>query len=90
MDKEVAKSRIEGTCDIPTDLDNATKLIFKEIGKIGMKIRNEEGYKIVITPEDFIRFWKQVEEFTTSSPSGIYYSRHKVSIKYKLSIKIHA
>ena len=42
-DKEVARSIIEGTYDIPTDLDNATKLILEEIGKMGMKIWNNEG-----------------------------------------------
>ena len=49
---------IEGMHAIPTDLDDATKLILEEIGKMGMKIRNKEGQEIVITPEDFIRFWK--------------------------------
>ena len=68
--------------DFPTDLDDATKLILEEIGKMGMKIRNEEGQEIKITPEDFIRFWKQVGNFTSSSPSGIHYSHYKGSTKY--------
>ena len=89
-DEEVARSIIEGTYDIPTDLDNATKLILEEIGKMGMKIRNNEGQEIVITPEDFIRFWKQVREFTSSSPSGIHYSHYKASTQCKLSSKIQA
>ena len=89
-DKEVARSTTEGTYNIPTDLDDATKLILEEIGKMGMKIRNEEGQEIVITPEDFIRFWKQVGEFTSSSPSGIHYSHYKASTKCKLSSEIHA
>ena len=89
-DEEVARSIIEGTYDIPTDLDNATKLILEEIGKMGMKIRNNEGQEIVITPEDFIRFWKRVREFTSSSPSGIHYSHYKASTKYKLSSELYA
>ena len=32
-DKEVARSIIEGTYNIPTDLDDATKLILEEIEK---------------------------------------------------------
>ena len=56
--EEVDKSIIEGTCNSPTDLDDATKLILGEIGKMGMKIRNKEGQETVITPEDFIQFWK--------------------------------
>ena len=33
--KEVARSIIDGRYDIPTDLDNVTKLILEEIGKQG-------------------------------------------------------
>ena len=57
---------------------------------MGMKIRNGEGQEIEITPEDFIRFWKLVGEFTSSSQSGIHYSHYKASMKYKLSSEIHA
>ena len=89
-DKEVARSIIEETYGIPTDLDNATKLILEEIGKTGMKIRNEEGQEIVITPEDFIRFWKRVRKFTSSSLSGIHYSHYKASTKCKLSSETRA
>ena len=61
-DEEIAKAVTEGTCEIPTDLDEPTKYILEEIGKMGMKIRNEEGAEIVITPEDFKGFWKRVSE----------------------------
>ena len=57
-DKEVARLIIEETYNIPTALDDANKLILEEIGKMGTKIRNEEGQEVVITPEDFVRFWK--------------------------------
>ena len=46
LDKEVARSLIEGTYDIPTDLDNVTKLSLEEIGKMGMKIRNRKVKKL--------------------------------------------
>jgi hypothetical protein len=52
-DEELARSIIAGTYDIPSDMDPATKMILKEIGRLGMKIVNGEGSKIVITPEDF-------------------------------------
>ena len=42
-----------------------------EIGKLVTKIRNKEGEEIEITPEDFVRFWRQVGEFTTLSPSSM-------------------
>jgi len=37
-DEELARSIITGTFVIPADLDPATKLILKEIGKMGLKI----------------------------------------------------
>ena len=61
-DEEIAKAITEGTYDIPTGINEPTKYIFEEIGKMGMKIRNEEGAEIVITPEDFKGFWKRVSE----------------------------
>ena len=85
VDKEVAKATIEGTYDIPTDLDGATKLILEDIRRTETKIRNKEGQETVIAPEDFIWSWKWVGEFTTSSPSGIHYSQYKASAKCKLS-----
>jgi hypothetical protein len=42
-----------GTYDIPSNMDPATKLILKEIGKLGVKLVNGEGNKIIIMPEDF-------------------------------------
>jgi hypothetical protein len=42
-DEELTKSIVEGTYDIPTYLDDATKFILEEIGKTGMGIRNCEG-----------------------------------------------
>ncbi len=56
LDETLARSIITGTYDIPSDMDPATKLILKEIGRLGMNIVNGEGSKIVITPEDFKRF----------------------------------
>ena len=76
-DEEIARAITEGTYDIPTDLDEPTKYILEEIGKMGMKIRNEEGAELVITPEDFKGFWKRVSEWTTSSPSSIHHGHYK-------------
>jgi hypothetical protein len=41
-DEELARSIITGTFDILADLDSATTLILKEIGKMGFK-NNEQG-----------------------------------------------
>ena len=55
-DKELARSIITGTYDIPTNLDEATTLILKEIGKMGLKIVNGEGKEIIIMLEEFIQW----------------------------------
>ncbi len=50
LDEALARSIITGMYDIPSDMDPATKLILEEIEKLGMKIVNGEGSKILITP----------------------------------------
>ena len=89
-DEDLAKLIIEGTFKIPDELDEATKMILREIGKMSMKIMNEEGKEIVITPEDFTKLWKRVGKYTTSSASGIHYDHYKASTQLELSTKIHA
>jgi hypothetical protein len=89
-DKEMAKSIITGTYDTPSDMDPATKLILKEIGRLGIKILNSEGNKITITPEDFKQFWRGVKEFTSLSMSGVHYGHYKAAIQDNLSMEILA
>jgi len=80
-DEALARSIITGTYDIPTDLDPATKLILEEIGKLGIKILNGDGGEIIISPDDFRRFWSRVNEFTSSSMSGIHHGHYKAAIQ---------
>jgi hypothetical protein len=66
-DKSLARSIVMGPYEFPSDLDTATRLVLEEIGKLGVKILNGKGSKIVITPNDFKLFWQKVNEFTSSS-----------------------
>jgi hypothetical protein len=88
--ESLAQAIITGTYKIPSDIDPATKLILEEIEKLGIKLVNEEGTKIIITPEDFQRFWNRVGEFTSSSMSGVHYGRYKAAIQCDISTKILA
>jgi hypothetical protein len=73
-----------GAYEFPLDLDPATRLVLEEIGKLGIKIINGEGSKIAITPDDFKLFWQKVNEFTSSSMSGVHYGHYKVAIQDEL------
>ena len=48
-DKEIAKAIVDGTYDIPPELDEATKYILREIGDMGREIRKGEGHEINFT-----------------------------------------
>jgi hypothetical protein len=88
--KTLAPSIIMGTYDILSDMDPATKLILKEIGKLGVKIVNREGNEIVITPKEFQSFWRRVNKFTLSSMSGVHYGHYKAAIQDEVSTKVLA
>jgi hypothetical protein len=56
-------------------------LILEEIGHLGRKIVNGEENEIVIMPEGFKSFWQKVNEFTSSSMSGVHYGHCKAAIQ---------
>jgi hypothetical protein len=87
-DEEQARSIITGTFNILADLDPATTLILKEIGKTGLKIMNGEGKEIIITPEELTHFWKKVGEFTSSSSSGVHYGHFKAAIQDPMCTRV--
>jgi hypothetical protein len=71
-------------------MDPATKLILEEIGKLGVKIMNREGYEIVITPNEFQSFWRRMNEFTLSSMSRVHYDHYKAAIQDEVGTKVLA
>jgi hypothetical protein len=86
--KSLAKALITGIYEVPSDMDLATTLILEEIGRLGIKLVNKEGAKIIITPEDFKIFWKKVGEFASSSMSGVHYGHYMAAIECNISTKI--
>ncbi len=65
-------------------------MILKEIGKLGIKIVNGDSNEIIITREDFKQFWKKVNEFTSSSMSGVHYGHYKAAIQDPQSTNVVA
>jgi hypothetical protein len=57
---------------------------------LSMIIVNRDKNEIIITPEDFKRFWQKLSEFTSSSMSGVHYGHYKAAIKDELSTEIMA
>ena len=53
-DEDMARAIVDGTYEIPPELDEATKYILQEIGNMGRKTRCGDGHEITITTEDFI------------------------------------
>ncbi len=66
------------------------KLILEEIGKLGMKIVNGEGNEMVIMPNNFKRFWRKVNKFTSLSMSSVHYGHYKAAIQDELSSAVLA
>ncbi len=89
-DKDLTHAFITGTYKIPTDLDPATKLIFEEISKLGIRLVIEGSAKIIITHKEFKIFWKQVGEFTFLLMSSIHYCHYKAAIQCKISTQVLA
>jgi hypothetical protein len=89
-DEALAKAIITGTYKITIDLNPATAMILKEIGKLGIKIVNGDSNEIIITPEDFKQFWKKVNKFTSSSMSGVHYGHYKAAIQDPQSTNVLA
>ena len=86
MQEDVAQA-IHRKC---ADMDPAAKLILEEIGNLGVKLVNGKENEIIVTPDEFKRFWRKVNKFTSSSISGVHYGHYKVTIQDKMSTEILA
>ena len=62
-DEQIAMDIILQKYEIPDTLDEATTLILREIGKMGMKIVTGDGRQLTVTPSDFKKFWRRVREY---------------------------
>eukprot|EP00956_Cyclotella_meneghiniana_P032414 scaffold89146_cov64-Cyclotella_meneghiniana.AAC.5 len=65
-DTEVAQSILNGTFDIPEGVSDATVLVLEEISRIAGQTRRN-GVNLILTPEEYVAYWKAVKERTLSS-----------------------
>ncbi len=79
-DTDIAKQLVEGSYEIPDEVDDVTALLLEEIGRIGIQMTNGD-ISVTISPEEFTYFWKRVKEGTSSSLSGIHYGHYKAAAK---------
>ena len=84
--EELAKSIVEGTYKIPTNLDEATRYILQEIGN-GYENQKQRGRGYHHFPRRYQEVLKRMNELTASSLSSIHYNHYKASVQHKMSSK---
>ena len=57
-DTEIAAQLLDGTFEIPDEVDDATEVLLNEIARLGIQLVNGKGDKFIVTPEDFRWYWK--------------------------------
>jgi hypothetical protein len=88
---ETALSIINGSFSIPDELDDATKLILREIGIMGSKVlEGQFSPNLTITAEDYILYHKRLRESTSSSPSGLHIGHGKAAACSDMLAATHA
>ena len=81
-DTDVARSILDGTFVIPEGVSDATVLVLEEITRIAGLIRRG-AVNLILTPEEYVIYWKAVNERTSSSRSKAHFGHYKVSAMYK-------
>ena len=61
--------------------------ILTEVGKLGMKITHDEEKDIIITTDNFKRYWKRVNKGNSLSLAGLHHSHYKADIKSNVLCK---
>ncbi len=79
--EDLAYAILNGEYSPPLFLDNATKMILLEIGKLGVSVLKGHNKTITITGDDYQRYWNRMHEKTSSSPSGLHIAHYKASAK---------
>jgi hypothetical protein len=84
-----SRAVLDGTYQVPTNSDSATKELFAEIVAI-RRIIPKNLAPIVITPEQWKRYWATVNEETSSSESGLHFGHYIIGCKSNIVAHYHA
>ena len=85
-DSELARKLFTGSYEIPDDIDNATAEILRGIGELGMKVQLGQR-TFTLTEEDFRKYWRAVNENTSSSCANLHIGHYKAALQSELITK---
>eukprot|EP00956_Cyclotella_meneghiniana_P008545 scaffold11579_cov40-Cyclotella_meneghiniana.AAC.10 len=77
-DTTIAESFLDGSYEIPPEIDDATALLIDEIGRIGQSVIRGSTRQD-ISPDKFSTYWRRVRESTSSSYSGVHFGHYDVA-----------
>jgi hypothetical protein len=84
-----SRAVLDGTYKTPTNPDMVTKELFDKITAI-RRIIPKDSAPIVITPEQWKRYWAIVIKETSSSVSGLHFGHYIVRCKSDIVAHYHA
>jgi hypothetical protein len=84
-----SRADLDGTYQVPASSDIAMKELFDEIAAIRWIILKDLA-PIVITPEQWKRYWAIVNKQTSLSESGLHFGHYIVGCKLDIVVHYHA
>jgi hypothetical protein len=84
-----SRAVLDGTYKVPADSDKATAKLFAEIAAI-CAIIPKDLVSIIITPDQWKRYWEVVNKDTSSLELGLHFGHYKVGSKSDIITHYHA
>ncbi len=88
-DTDAAKHILDGTYDIPADLDPYAALLIREL-RMPESIRNAPFVTSRVTTDDHIQGWKKQKETVSVDPDGLTFSHYKAGVTEDLIAQFDA
>ena len=84
-----SKAVLDGMYKVPADSNEATTKLFAGIAAI-RTIIPKDLVSIIIMPDQWKRYWKVMNEDTSSSETGLHFGHYKVGSKSDIITHCHA